>query len=288
VASKLLILSPYLSDRATLTPSSELASEGLPATNAQDQEPARLWRTQDTDTVNQYVNIEFADALVADTAAFTFMHDDWSASAQWKVQVFSSQANMLAGTSAVFDSGYVSIWPLSGKHTELDWGLDVAMLRWTYATPQKYYRVWFTDASAPTTNLDICRIALGAAVQFVVNPKHDGSLGFVVNDVQEPNGYGQTFTDERPYAQRRFELVWSAIGENSLNQDVLQLARLSGQARDFYVFKEPDATTDFHIHSMQALYEGSHKFSPVMMYVPDKNGGMSKGYTFSTSMIQKL
>ena len=288
MAAKLLILSPYLSDKAVWTASSELAAEGLPVTNAQDQEPARLWRTQNGATTNQYVNIEFANAVLADTAAFTFMHDDWSASAQWKVQVFASQANMIAGTSPVFDSGYVSIWPSSGKHAEYDWGLDVALLRWTYATPQKYYRVWFTDSAAPTTNLDICRLALGTAVKFVVNPKHDGSLGFVANDVQEPNGYGQTFTDERPYAQRRFELVWTAIGEDSLTQDVLHLARLSGQARDFYVFKEPDATTDFHIQSMQALYEGSHKFSPVMMYVPDKNGGMSKGYTFSTSMIQKL
>jgi len=265
-----------------------MASEGLPATNAQDQEPARLWRTQNTFTVDQYVNVEYATAFVANAAAFTFMHDDWSASAQWKIQVYSSQANMLAGTSPVFDSGYVSIWPSSGKHGELDWGLDVALLRWTYATPQKYYRLWFTDASAPNVNLDICRFALGTSIPFTVNPKHDGSLGFVTIDVQEPNGYGQTFTDERPYAQRRFELVWSAIGENSLNEDVLQLARLSGQARDFYVFKEPDATTDFHMVSMQALYESSHKFSPVTMYVPDKNGTMSKGYTFTASMIQKL
>lgn len=288
MASKLLILSPYLSDRATFTASSELASEGLPVTNAQDQEPARLWRTQNSATVDQYVNIEFADAFVADAAAFTFMHDDWSASAQWKIQVFSSQANMIAGTSAVFDSGYVSIWPSSGKHSELNWGLDVALLRWTYTTPQKYYRIWFTDSAAPTPNLDICRLALGTAVKFLVNPKHDGSLGFVQNDIQEANGYGQVFTDERPYAQRRFELVWTAIGESSLKQDVLQLARLSGQARDFYVFKQPDATTDFHIESMQGLYEGTHKFSPVMMFVPDKNGAMTKGYTFSASMIQKL
>ena len=286
MAAKLLILSPYWSDKAVLAASSELAAEGLPATNAQDQEPARLWRT--ATNVEAYVNIILPQDVAVDCAAFTFYHDDWTATAQWGVQVFATEAHMLAGTPTVNDTGYVSIWPATGKHNEPDWGLDVALMRWTNTTPRRYIRIWFKDPTSPLPNMDICRLAVGQAVKFVVNPKHDGSLGFVVNDVQEPNGYGQTFTDERPYAQRRFELVWTAIGEDSLTQDVLQLARLSGQARDFYVFKEPDATTDFHIHSMQALYEGSHKFSPVMMYVPDKNGGMSKGYTFSTSMIQKL
>lgn len=286
MAAKLLILSPYWSDKAVWTASSELAAEGLPSTNAKDQEPARLWRT--ATNVSAYVDIVLPQDVAVDCAAFTFYHDDWTATAQWCVQVFATEAHMLAGTPAVNDTGFVYVWPASGKHAEPDWGLDVALLRWTNTTPRKYIRVWFKDPSSPVANMDICRLAVGQAVHFVVNPKHDGSLGFVQNDVQEPNGYGQVFTDERPYAQRRFELVWTAIGENSLNQDVLQLARLSGQARDFYVFKEPDATTDFHIHSMQALYEGTHKFSPVMMYVPDKNGAMSKGYTFSASMIQKL
>lgn len=284
MSEKIYILSPSLSDRASLFASSALGT--LLVTNVQDQEPGNVWRTESA--ADQYVNMILPRADRIDTVAMTFWQGGFSSAGLWRAKVYNSSADMFNDNDPIIDTDWVSVWPQGYMHNDRDWGPEVAQLRWENDQLLRYVRICFTDPASSKMYLDISRLAVGKRVQFLMNPKHEGGLGYVANDVQEPNGYGQVFTDPRPYQQRQFDLVWSALGDHEMKDDISELTRQQGQAGDFYVFLNPGAVEDFHKLSMQAIFESTHRFTPLPSYVQDKDGTGRMAWSFNSTMIQKL
>lgn len=282
---KIIFLSPRVSDKATVMSSTQVDS--LPVGNIQNQEPAKVFRT--TSTIDQWISFVLPSVTPVDAIAMAWNQEKFSSSAVWRAYIYATQADMDGNVNEVVDTGWVSVWPGSAyKHTMQDWGPEVALLSINNTQSYRYVKLWISDPTAPQAYLDISRVAVGAKAQFRINPRIDGGINFVPIDVQESNGYGQVFTDPRPWQQRQFVLTWSALGQGDVQFDAMELARLRGQAGDFFVFIDPAASDDFHLKSMQGIFEGQHKFNPANIYIPDADGRMRLGWGFTFTCTQKL
>lgn len=273
-SENVLFLSPRDIDLATLSASTAVSS--LPVANLQNQEPTKVWRT--TSALDQYVDITFASPVAADAAAMAGFRK--SASLLWRAKAYASAADR--GGAAALDTGWQSPWPQGYMHNDPAWGPEVALMQFENDTAYQFWRVEFTDPAA--TYLDIGRLAVGPAAQFSVNPDYESAVGFVSSDVAEPNGYGQIFTDPRPYLQRQFDMPWTALGRSEANTLAMELTRLRGLAGDIFCFLDPGETEHFHRWSMQGLFTGAAKYSIRPMF----NGERGPCWGFTFAMIQKL
>lgn len=275
MSERVLLLSPRDIDRATLVASSALTS--LPVTNLQNQEPRKVWRS--LSAVSQYVDITLDSPIACNAIAMSGFN--MSAAGVWRLHGYASVSDM--GVTAAVSSAWQSVWPGGLKHYDPDWGPEVALLRIENENPYLHWRIEFSDPSEATTFLDIGRLALGRAVQFSINCDIDGGIGFVPNDVAELNGYGQIFTDPRPYAQRTFDMPWTALAQDEVSAQAMELSRLRGQAGDVFCFLDPCGVSNFHLWSMQGLFTGRAQYTPRPLFV----GGMMC-WSFTFSLIQKL
>ncbi|HTE35709.1 MAG TPA: hypothetical protein VK634_11140 [Reyranella sp.] len=272
---KILFLSPRLSDLATLTASSEVGS--LPATFVKNPEPTKVWRT--TGCAAESLVIDFGAAAVVDTAAI--VAHNATAAGTVRLRLAATVPGLTAAPSV--DSGVVSLWPSSGKHADPDWPHELSLARAVNGMAYRYARLDFADPANPAGYLEFGRIAAGRAWQPAMNIDLDPALGFVPLDVQEPNAYGQTFTDPRPWAQRQFDLSFSAANQDDVHDYAMELSRLRGQAGDVIVCLDPSATTRFHRWSMQALFTGRAVFKAQPLW-----DGADQTWGFSASLIEKL
>lgn len=274
--ANILFLSPRLSDLATLTASSEVSS--LPATYAQNQEPTKVWRT--TGCAAESLILDFgAGGAVVNQAALV-AHNLTSA-ATIRLRLADTVPDLTAAPAK--DSTAVSAWPTSGKHTDPTWPHELSLVGVTNSTAYRYARLDFIDAANADTYLEFGRIAVGRAWQPTYNLDLDPSIGFVPLDVQEPSPYGQTFTDPRPWAQRQFDLAFSAANQDDVHDYAMELSRLRGQAGDVIVCLDPAATTRFHRWSMQALFTGRATYKAQPLW-----DGANQTWGFSASLIEKL
>lgn len=274
--ANILFLSPRISDQATVTASSEVAS--LPATFAQNQEPTKKWRT--TGCAAEYVVFSWSPDDLVITHAAVVGHNLTSA-ATIRLRLADTVPSLTAAPDK--DSGVVSAWPTSGKHTDPEWAHELSLVGVTNAVGYRYARLDFADAANPAGFLEFGRIAVGRAWQPSANIDLDPTIGFVPIDVQEPNSYGQTFTDPRPYAQRQFDLAFSALDQDDVHDYAMELSRLRGQAGDVIVSIDPEATTRFHRWSMQALFTGRAAFKAQPLW-----DGTNQTWGFAASLIEKL
>lgn len=274
--SNILFLSPRLSDAATPTASSEVTS--LPATFAQNQEPTKKWRT--TGCAAEYIILDFGAGKAVLNAAAIVGHN-LSADATIQLRLANTVPNLTAAPAK--DSTALSAWPSSGKHEDPEWAHELSLIMITNTTAYRYARLDFVDAANAAGYLEFGRIAVGAAYQPTYNLDLDPTLGFVPIDVQEPNTYGQTFTDPRPYAQRQFDLAFSAANQDDVHDYAMELSRLRGQAGDIIVSIDPAATTRFHRWSMQALFTGRAAYKAQPLW-----DGANQTWGFTASMIEKL
>lgn len=279
-AENVLILSPRVFDLATLAASTAVSS--LSVTNLQNQEPTKVWRT--TSAIGQYVDITLAAPLACDALAMAGFN--MGAAGIWRLKAYASAGDV--GGAVALDSGWQSVWPSSGKHDSPVWGPEAALLRVDNDVAYRFWRIEFSDPGAGMVSLDIGRLALGRAVQFSINCDYEAGIGFVPNDVQEPNGYGQVFTDPRPYAQRRFDMQWFGLGRKEVHNTAMELSRLRGQAGDVFIFLDPAETTRFHRWSMQALFAGQAQYVAKPFFVADDDGLSHEVWGFNFSLIQKL
>lgn len=274
-----LFLSPRDSDLATMTASTGVPS--LPVTNLQNQEPSRVWRT--TSAISQSVDITLAAPKACNALAVAAFN--MGDAGVWRLKAYASAEDV--GGVAALDSGWQSVWPAVARHADPAWGPEVALLRVDNENAYRYWRVEFSDPGAGMTYLEIGRLALGRAIQPSINCDWGGGLGFVPNDVQEPNGYGQIFTEERR-TNRTMEMTWSALGKQETETTAMELSRLRGMAGDLFVFLDPGEIASFHRYSMQALFTGRHDYKAQPVWAPDSDGVSRWCWGFTMNLIQKL
>lgn len=272
----ILFLSPRVSDAATLTASSEV--ESLPANFAQNPEPTKVWRT--TGCTAEYLILDFGSGGAVVNAASLVGHNLTSA-ATIRLRLADTVPALTAAPAV--DSTALSAWPSSGKHTDPDWAHELSLVQATNTTAYRYARLDLADALNADGYLDVGRVAVGRAWQPTYNLDLDPTIAFVPIDVQEPNSYGQTFTDPRPWAQRQFDLAFSAANQDDVHDYAMELSRLRGQAGDVIVCIDPAATTRFHRWSMQALFTGRAAFKAQPLW-----DGANQTWGFTASLIEKL
>ena len=276
-AERVLLLSPRDSDAATMTASTSTSS--LPVANVQNQEPTKVWRST---ALPAHVDINLGSAKAVNAAAMSGF--SLTQSGLWRLRAYAAAADI--GGTAALDSGWRSVWPDNYKHGAPEWGPEVALLRLRNDAVYQYWRVEFADTGS--TYMDVGRLAIGRALQFGINMDIEAGIGFARNDVQEPNGYGQIFTDPRPYAQRQFDMPWSALGQAESHDAAMELARLRGQAGDIFCFLDPAEVTNFHRWSMQGLFTGRADFRSRALWVTDSDGTARQAWGFTFNLIQKL
>lgn len=271
--ANVLFLSPRDIDRASLTASTAVTS--LPVTYLQNQEPTKKWRS--TAGGVQYIDVVMQE-LRACNAGVVVGHN-LSAAGLLRITGYIALADV--GVSAVVDTGWQSAWPSTGKHDDPDWAHELSLLLWSNDAALQYWRIEIAD---PTLDyIEAGRIALGRAYQPSINADIEVGIGFVPNDVQESNGYGQTFTDPRPFAQRQFDVPFSAADESDVHAAAMELSRLRGQSGDIICCLDPGATTRFHRWSMQGLFTSGTKFKSQPLFT---SGGQMWGFSFT--LIEKI
>jgi len=273
-----LFLSPRDFDLAVLSASTAVSS--LPVGNLQNQESSKVWRT--TSALGQYVDIVLWSALACNSAAMSGFN--MSSAGVWRLIGYASAEDV--GGIAAFDSGWQSVWPGGERHSDPEWGSEVALLRADNEAAYRYWRLELSDPSAAMTYLDIGRLAVGRAVQFGINCDFGNGVAFAPNDAQEPNGWGQIFTEPRP-SNRSFEMTWSALGQREVHNVAMELTRLRGIGGDVFCFLDPGEIELFHKWSMQALFAGRADYKSMPLWVTDADGFVRMAWGFSLSLIQK-
>ncbi len=274
-----LFLSPRASDLGAMSASTAVPS--LPVRNVQNQETSKVWRT--TSAIGQYVDIVLGAAMACNALAMSGFN--MSAVGVWRLRAYASADDV--GGIAALDSGWQSIWPGGERHSDPAWASEVALMRIENEDAYRYWRIECSDPSVSTTKLDIGRVALGRTIQPSINCDWGGGIGFVPNDVQEPNGYGQIFTEERP-TSRTMELTWSALSQRETEATAMELSRLRGMSGDLFVFLDPGEVASFHRYSMQALFTGRHDYKAQPLWAPDSDGVSRWCWGFTMNLIQKL
>lgn len=278
-SERVLFLSPRESDLATVTASTSVSS--LPVENVQNQEPSRVWRA--TSSIAQYIDFRATQPFAWNAAAMAGF--SLGAAGVWRLQAFAAEADI--GVLAALDSYWQSVWPQGYRHSDPEWASECALLRIDNDQHYQFWRLWLSDPGAGVEALDIGRVAIGRAVQPSINCDWGGGMGFAPNGVQEPNGYGQIFTEERP-TNRTMEMTWSALGQRETETTAMELSRLRGMSGDIFCFLDPGEVASFHRYSMQALFTGRHDYKAQPVWVPDSDGVSRWAWGFSMSLIQKL
>ncbi len=278
-SENVIFLNPRDSDRATVAASTAVPS--LPAANVQNQEPSRIWRT--TSAINQYIDFTATQPYAWNAAAISAFV--MSSSGVGRLQAFETADDV--GITPIRDSGWVSVWPNGEKHVDPDWGAETALIRVENDEAWQFWRLWLSDPGAGMTKLDVGRVGIGRAIQPSINCDWGDGLGFTFNDVQESNGYGQIFTEERP-TNRTMTMTWSAVGQREAANGAMELSRLRGMSGDVFVFLDPGEVALFHKLSMQGLFTGRHDYKTAPLWVTDDDGESRWAWGFSLSLIQKL
>jgi len=261
-----VILSPHLSDAATLGASSAVST--LPVANLQNMQPKKKWRS--SGITAEYITFDMGSGGVACTGLALIGHN-LTASATIRVR---GKATSDVTTSPTVDTTAVSAWPATGKPSDLYWPQYFSWLSWASGGALRYWRLDIADATNTAAYLEAGRVMLGAYWQPTINFDLGGTpLGFDQRDAQIATEYGQTFTDRLARsAPRLFGLQISAADKTEVLAGIADIQRLRGMHGDVACLLDPAATTHFHRHSMQGVFTSSQAHTIVPQFT--SNGEM--------------
>lgn len=247
-SERMLLLSPRLSDLATLVASSEVSTAAV--ANLQSVQPREKWRTNSSTEAN--ITITTTVPVAADTLALV----GHNLSAMGVLRLRGAVASADLTSDPDIDTGWVSAWPSTGKPTIASWPQWTSLVRWDAAGEMQYWRLDLADPDATLTYLEAGRLVLGAAWQPSLNFDLGGTpLGFEVSDVQSKSTYGGLFPDRRTTSPPRiFELTSYAWDRREAFDGLSEIQRLRGGWGDVICCLDPGETTDFHRYTMQGAF----------------------------------
>lgn len=257
--ARMVVLSPYDSDRATIAAGSAVAT--LPAANLQSQQPKKVWRSS---SVSDYLELTFATPVAANMLAIN--GHNFTSAGLYRVR----GADTIAATTSapLVDTGWVSVWPVTGKPADPYWPRFMSALLWSNDALFQCWRIDFADPSASQTYIEVGRLALGRYWQPSTTFDLAGTpLGRDQRDVQTITDYGELFTDRRQRSgARRMSLQIGALDKRETLDGIQEIQRLAGLSGDVFVLLEPNATTDFHRVSMQGVFTSPQDHQIVMQW----------------------
>lgn len=254
-------LSSKRGDAATLVASSEEGT--LVVGNLQDRRPEKKHRF--TGCTAEYITFDFGQDVACNSLAL--VGHNLGADATLRLRLAASAANVTAAPAK--DSGVVSAWPTSGKHTDEDWPEQLSLVRVMNSTGYRYGRLDIADPTNTDGYVESGRLMAGAALQTRINVDLNVGLGLVSPDERTRSPFGRTYSDNRGHPSRRLILPLSAINQDDMKEGLFELQRYCGLARDFVFSLDPTAMTFFHTYSLQALFENDAQFESQPLWDAD-------------------
>jgi hypothetical protein len=238
-AGNALFLSPRWSDAAAMIASSE---RGLLAVeHVQTMDPTQVWRAMGC--AAESLSWTYGEDVIAD-AAIIAAHN-LSAAAMLRLRLYEGGGNLVA------DSGWVSAWPPSGKPSLMDWPSFLSLVRAVNVTPCRTGRLDIEDPDNPAGYVEFGRLIAGPSFVPSINVGVNPSLGLITPDEAGRTPFGRAYGDNRGPAARTLQLPMSAVDEDEMGEQLFELQRYCGLARDFAFCLDPEATTRFHRYSGQ-------------------------------------
>lgn len=251
--SNVLFLSPRWIDAAGVTASSE---EGLlTVDHVQTSRPDQVWRA--TGATAEYIAWDFGEDVVVE--ALALVAHNLSTDATLRLRLATSEAGVTAAPG--FDSGVVSAWPSSGKPDDPDWQSYFSLVLAANNTGYRYGRVDIADPTNADGYVQVGRLFVGPAFVPTVNVDLNPSLGLVSPDEAGRSAFGHAYGDNRGPAARVMSLPMSAIDEDEMGDELFELQRYCGLAKDFGFCLDPEADERFHRYSMQARFSSLTLFT---------------------------
>lgn len=247
-----MFLSSRWIDAATVAASSEQGL--LTANHVQTIRPDQVWRA--TGAAAEYLTWDFGEAI--EVTAVVLLAHNLSASAVLRIRLAASAADVTAAPA--FDSGTVSAWPTSGKPDdpgESPYSLVVLNNETSY----RYGRIDIIDPANEDGYVQAGRLYAGPAFVPLINVDINPSLGMISPDEVGRTVFGQAYGDNRGPAARIMQVPMSAINVDEMNEELFELQRYCGLAKDFAFCLEPEATTNFHRYAMQARFAALNSFT---------------------------
>lgn len=231
--SRAYLVSPHLSDAATITAINEATS--LEASNLQILDPTEKWRT--TSLSNMYVVLQFPAAVSLDF--ILALYTNATSNTTWRIRAAASEANLTASPS--YDSGNITFWPN---------GSDLSQFTETHGwkvltTPQSYvwWRIDFTDATHPDGYFEVGRLMLGKGF----SPAIDIPVGWEVTPAREEStlvrsaGGGSVVRQSPRF--RDLSFTWTKLTKTEAFGTLAELARQVGMSTDVAAFVDADEAT---------------------------------------------
>lgn len=243
-----LFLSSRWIDGALLSASSErglLAVEHL-----QSYRPDQVWRA--TGCAAEWIAWDYGHANYALEALVIAAHN-LSPGATLRYRLANTEGDVTAAPAV--DTTAVSAWPTSGKPSDPDWPSYFSLLVEENPTGYRYGRLDIADPTNPDGYVQIGRLFAGPAFVPSQNVDLSWSLGLAAPGESVVTPFGRTFMEDRGPSSRIMQLPFSAMDQNELMSELLELERYCGVARDFAFCLDPAATSHFHRFAMQARFE---------------------------------
>lgn len=240
-----LWLSPYWSDLATISASTTAGT--LVASNMQNYEPKRVWRSAGGS--GSYIDLDFgAGGAIAPTAVALI---GTNLGASDTMSIFGSNtSNAAARAGAATSTGNAYIV----KSTESGWPYHIAFRKFTNASSLRYWSITFPSVAG--SSIDVGRLMLGAHFTPTINLPPDGfAVEYVSADMTERTDYNKAMIARRGNAARRFLLQYNYVNHAEAQRGFGRLGRLRGNGGDFFFSLDPDDTTYFPEYSGQFTIE---------------------------------
>jgi hypothetical protein len=259
---RFLLLSPQDSDEATVTASSEVAT--LPASNLQNVQPTRKWRSSGAVASLNVTGLDVA----ANTLALVGVN--FTSSCWMRVR----GADTLDGLTdaPTIDTLLRSPWPGGVRTSAPNWPQHTVLLRWDNDDVLDFWKIDIVDSGVDY--LEAGRLMMGRAWQ----PSDNWDLGgepiaFDPRDVAAETDRGHTFTDRKTLsAPRQFELRITAGNRREVLDGLAEMQRLRGTWGDVLCCLDPGETTDAHLFTMQGRFLSGPRYAVPPLF--DSGGNM--------------
>lgn len=248
----LVIANSTIIDAAEITAGSESLS--MPATNVQNPQPSKRWRTDGLS--DMYLEIDLGSALAINLIAA--LYHTGTQAATWRIRAATSQGDLTADPD--YDSTAIDMW-------EDDWPADQSPLHaihWLGDTPQTYrwWRVDFIDAGNPDDYIEVGRLYIDAAWQLPDNKNisYGWGLQFVDPSPAHRSKGGQHYVEALD-SWRTLQAAVDWLDEDQMYDNLYELQRRRGHRDDVLVIRDPDATT--HL-LRQSVYGRMAQIQPIV------------------------
>ncbi len=231
-------------DAGTVTAGNEVTT--LPATNLQDPQPTKRWRST-TIVSSVYIQVDLTEAKAINLIAL--ISHNGTASATWRIRAATSEGGLTSAPG--FDSGAISMWPISRP---TDWPVRSLFSRHWLTTAQSFqwWRIDISDAGNSDLFFEAGRIIIDAAWQPTIGLSPNWGVGWVDPGPREMSLGGNIYPTQRS-RRRRIDLNLDFNDETEMLANAFELQRKRGRSQDILVLVDPTETTNWHRTAVYGL-----------------------------------